>query len=432
MKKISIFILIIFSALGVLSQNTSMQMQKYAVKASSYPRKFNTKLDYEVQIFNTIVIKNIRIKGSNKNYNFMFDTGCTESYISKKIVEDINFTPVFKDSIDDGYTRKLVDFGFIDLDIKGVQFNNILVSDSYKPLAPHCDIDGIIGTNVIKLAVWNINLINNEVILTNNIKNIPNYKTYYKQKIDKFNIKSNCITIGANIPSDITFNIISGSFFLDLGDNSFVSLCIDTTKAYNKRDLRKWKEANILTHSKGVAIQTAHNFIINQNEGYNQIKADRFNFSDFRKYPPENTNKYLPNPIVYYDFADDMSVIGAGILDYYSIILDLKKFRFYSKLLKTNNNNANKSFGFNIIILNNIARVATVWKNTFVDKKGIKAGDKVIKLNNLNLEQITQPICKIYHQIEQILKNTDTVEVTYINEDNKQHTLKVQKENLFK
>lgn len=413
---------------GVFSQQPLKQVKEYSKKASVYPGKFNTNLNYEVQAFHSVIIKNIKIKGSTKSYNFLFDTGCTTSSISKEVAKDINLKSLFKDTISDGYTTQLENFGLIDMEFKGIQFNNILVSDNAN-LPAHCNIDGIIGINIIKLAVWKINLINHEIQLTNTVKNIKDYDTYYKQRIDKYNLKKNknFLTVAARITPNIKF----GTFFLDLGDNGFVTLCIDTSKVYSKRDLIKWEEENKTIHSKGTAIQTDFDLIVDTTIGYNRINADRFHFADVNKYPAENTENYLSNPKVYYDIKADIPVLGAGILDYYSIIFDLKKFDFYTKLINKDNKGASMSFGFAIVILNDTARVATVWENSSAEKQGMKAGDKIVQLNNLNFENNPKPICEIYQEIEKIFNNNKIVDVIFIDSEKRQHNVKINKLNLF-
>lgn len=111
-----------------------------------------------IKIRNKLIIVPITIKG--KEYRFLFDTGAPFS-ISEELQENTNFKTVSKGNIvDSDYNRKKVKWVRINsINVGNVSFKNqtAFVGDfDANPIMNCLEIDGIIGSNLIRHYNWKI------------------------------------------------------------------------------------------------------------------------------------------------------------------------------------------------------------------------------------------------------------------------------------
>ncbi len=390
------------------------QAKKYYKKGEILNKKFLKSVSYDIQPTKKIVIKGISINGSKRKYNFLFDTGSTSSFISTKVANEIGFRTTIKDSVSDGYTFRQTEFGFINLDIEGVKFNNIIVGISDNNYDILCDIDGIIGYNMMQLCVWQIDLPGHKIIISNSVKNLDKINSYYKQYLKIIDC-SPFVMCGFQ-------SIFRGDMLIDLGDNAAITL----NKSYNY--LKKRGET---IKSKGFAIQSSFNLEFDTTKGFELIRFNKFNFGKTSKRKVENTNNFISDPVAYLFDFNQSNVIGAGILDNYAVIFDFPHKKIYTKIT-ANKYIGFRSFGFAIMPYNGEYVVATVWNKSEAQKTGITAGDIVLKINNLNLaESKHQPVCSIYLKIEKELVNNDKIMITIKNKSGITSSYTIQKQDLF-
>ena len=111
-----------------------------------------------IEIRNKLIIVPITIKG--KEYRFLFDTGAPFS-ISEELQENTNFKTVSKGNIvDSDYNRKKVKWVQVNsINVGNVSFKNqtAFVGDfDANPIMNCLEIDGIIGSNLIRQYNWTI------------------------------------------------------------------------------------------------------------------------------------------------------------------------------------------------------------------------------------------------------------------------------------
>ena len=119
----------------------------------------NIKETVDIEIHKRLIIVPISIHG--KEYRFLFDTGAPFS-ISNEIQRDNNFKIVSKGYIiDSDHNRKKINWAQIDSVLIGdVLFQNqtAFVGDfEANPIMKCLEIDGIIGSNLIRQSCWTIN-----------------------------------------------------------------------------------------------------------------------------------------------------------------------------------------------------------------------------------------------------------------------------------
>jgi len=280
-------------------------------------KNFIQKIDFEIKR-GVIVINNVQLVGSNKKYNFILDSGSEYSLISKEVADEIGFTVGFLDEITDGYEKQKIQLGRANFKIENVEFNNVgvgIIDNSQ--MEKICNIDGYIGYNLMKSCIWQLGT--KKVTITDNIKNIKNIASYSKQRL--FN--------GPTVEAGFT-NGFNSTMLFDLGDNGTVEI------QESRIDLIKMKE---IATGTGILYTTGLG-VGKKNEGsiHKLLKVPSFKFG----------NSFVKNMIVYTDNAPQfpIDIIGAGILNYFEIVLDFPKKRIYSlKVLDEYKNEGFKTHG---------------------------------------------------------------------------------------
>jgi hypothetical protein len=167
----------------------------------------------DVEIRNNLIIVPITIKG--KEYRFLFDTGAPFS-ISKELQENTNFKTVSKGNIvDSDYNRKKVKWVRVNsINIGNVSFKNqtAFVGDfNANPIMNCLEIDGIIGSNLIRQYNWTIDqekytlslssktgIDTREDSLVLPFKTDNQYNIYVDINIGKLSIKNVLVDYGSN------------------------------------------------------------------------------------------------------------------------------------------------------------------------------------------------------------------------------------------
>ena len=387
--------------------------QLYNKDITVKPKHYNKNVDFEIQAFKKIVVKNVSINGSKKKYNFLFDTGSNLTYISKKIADEIKFIPTIKDSVSDGYTSKLLDFGKVEIDIKDVCFKDVYVGIDESVNNELLCIDGIIGFNLISKSIWKIDLSKNILLFTDDLKNIKDKEEYYSQKI--FIIHSlPYVVCGFE-------NIYRATMLFDLGDNSTIYLYSSYDFLTKRGKIFKSSGINITQSSFSTEIDT----LITAEK----IMFNKFNFGKTTKKRAENLENFLKYPVADIENINTSNVIGAGILDYYSLIMDFPHKKIYTRLF--NNQFELSSYGIAIGYFNKHYEVLLVWENSPAQKQNIKPGDIILQINNLDLQNFSHnPPCILNKNIEEELKK-DTIELRIKNVNDKVKIYTLTKENIF-
>lgn len=405
---------LLFVSVLILNLTSYAQLNKNSPRGHVSQKEFKVDLDILYSAKKKIVVKNVKINGGSKNYRFILDTGAG-TYISKELARKLDVEIIKTDSVTDGYSYQKTDYGIVNIELKGIQFSNILVGIDSADLGLGilCDIDGILGNNVIGLCVWEF--VGQEITISSNLK-ISDYNgIYLKQKLKLFS--------GAPIVMAGILGQYRADMLLDFGDNATMTLQEkDLPYIRNKKTLEGNGDILVTSLKKPIVFSTKVRL----------LNIPKFTFGNFKRNQSEtgllcsvltNTENEQFFPI---------AVIGAGILDYYSIILDIPKKRIYSKRNSTSAEEYFNSFGFSVRPSENTFLVAVVWDNSPAYQKGIKPGYQVLKLNGLDLKRSLKDNrnCKIYSLIENEMgKNDITIVLRRKNGSQVTHTLT--KQNLF-
>ena len=191
--------------------------------------QFRETIDIEIKkglIFLPVIIE-------GKEYLFLFDSGAPFS-ISEKLQNDHNFKVVSKGNIiDSDHNRKKVNWSQVDtISIGNVIFTNQIafIGDfEANPLLRCLEIDGIIGSNLMRHCNWTIDQQQNTLTLYNGIRD-PNLSSHVMIPF-KTDHQYN-IFIDINVGQAIVRNIL-----VDYGSNGSISLNNEIFTTLRDRDI---------------------------------------------------------------------------------------------------------------------------------------------------------------------------------------------------
>lgn len=387
MKKIKIFIFIIFTNICLAQDiNLNQGNAKNPNYYSEIPFEYvNGKIIIPVQI-------------NNKTYKFLLDTGAPNC-ISKNLTINLNPKILNEIKVSDANDNKSVlnVVELPDLFIGNIAFENSLALsyNEEKNLVFDCfNIDGFIGSNLLRNSIIQINIKNKTLTITNE-----------KSKL-KFNNKNGTklTLIGAQSSPYIWIKIKGKSsgkeqVLLDTGMKGFYDI---STRNYNL-----FKKENIF---QVIAIGNGSQRIglFGNSTIKEQIKVllpeMKISNSSFLNISTISTN-------------DNNSRIGIDLFENGIGTIDFKNKKFYFDEYEINKDLSEKPLGFSPAIINEKLSIGIVWDEKLKEK--IYVGDEIVEINGKNYENYL--LCDFINKIS-IFKG---IQVTEIKVRNKNGEIKI-------
>lgn len=350
-------------------------------------------LAIEYETINKFIIIEGIIKG--KTRRFLFDTGAS-CMISQKLFDELNSPSILGeiavyDSNQLVNTNKVISLNHIILG--GIEFNNIptIVNDNDSNIIFNClEIDGIIGSNLLRNSIIQISSKEHIIYITDNPK-----------KLDLEKKKSSPIILASNQSSPYLWITIQNKrkrkvqVLFDSGANSFLSLSLRHFNAFNKRRI----PYEILSTAKG-----------NSNIGLHGLANDT---SIFRL----KSHNLLLNQSVFTNVSfettmSNSSKIGVELIEYGVVSIDYIHKKFYFEPFFAEKKDLNmKFFPVSPMVKGKKYVIGIVWNEELKNK--INVGDQIIAINNQDYENIA--ICDILKQ-SSTFPEKDEMSITLKNE----------------
>jgi len=374
---------------------TFKSTQKAKLKTSHFKKQLHFRFDDHA-----IILTKVKIKGSDKTYQFLLDNECTSSYITPEVASDINFHPTHTEKITDGYQTEDQYFGALNLSIDGIPFEKVgcaiidLSKETYH-------LDGIIGFNLIKSCVWQIG--SEKIVITDNVKNITERDKYFAQKL--YN--------GEN-PIASFVNGYIATMMIDLGDNGNLEI--------PSREIDWIKSKSIATGEGAVSNTMSGEKGTEAHKKYQHLLVKGFILG----------RDTIPNLEVYTSLNEDAGInyIGAGILDYVDLILDFKKRKMYSCLKeKQPKNSIPSSLGFKFKIEDHQVFVRFLWDHSSAIENGIKLGDKITAIDGIEIASLQNLST---YELRAKIKKELLKETLKVNIERMDHEVTLKRKELFK
>lgn len=380
-KELKLLIVFFLVSLNINAQENISANQGYVEN-----NKYFNEIPYEDR--NGKIIINVQIE--NKSYRFLLDTGAATA-ISEKLQNSIKLHKLGNIKMTDqsGLTDSLEVVSVPEINIDGIKFKDIpaFIAKSDSDIFFSClEIDGIIGSNLLRNSTIQFRPQENKIILTDKSKNLGLKKRNGVQMIVTQNQSSPIIPIKL-----IKDNQVGNEYVLfDTGDKDFyVSSNQSYTQLQSQVDIYDVVAKSIGTFSVGF-FGTA-----NENEHFLlKIPNLKIGNIDFQNVITKTT-------------YNENSRIGSDLLKYGNITLDYKKKRFWfegfqeSKTIEL----TEKPWPIEPVLNNqNEIVVGIIWDESLIEK--INVGDKILKFGNINYEAMNH--CEIMNSTSKV-ENSEAI-----------------------
>ena len=330
---------------------------------------------------------NVSVNGSIIDGLFLIDTGAEYSILSQSIAQQLQIKSLGITAISDGFQSRSDHYGIVDISIDSAHFSQIgvvMVPDTLLGLGVFCDVQGIIGSNILKHAIWHFDL--GKLTILKSIDGVVGYK---RQPLLLHGLTKGVpsILVGINKPR--------GTFLFDTGDNGLITI-------------NKWLLEHILNkqmiEGTGRAVQTLFG---DQNAvdstSYWACKSDTFYVAGLK----------LVNPVVNVEDNSEPPVVGNDFFNYFETILDYPGEQFLVKQICAEYPDFKwHRLGMKVVVEGGELFVGFVWKNSNAYRQGVRPGLRIMRINGLDAHHsFTGPSCDLHHLVDgELEKDTVTFE----------------------
>ncbi|WP_163410240.1 retropepsin-like aspartic protease [Flavobacterium ajazii] len=364
---------LLFAFLFFLSITTVSFGQKTDFRNGTILQKnFCDSIPFEI-VKNKIIIS-LQLNGSEKH--FLFDTGAV-LVISEEIQNVMNYSKTGSVTVDDinGKSNDSKIVTVKELQIGKLTFQDIpsVVVDTKKNHLINClNVDGILGSNLFRNCIVQIDLQKKIIILTDDIQKLA-LQNAYKAPITLNQIGKPYLKI--NLTSEINIEVL-----FDSGADKLISLSNKTLSKAIKN-----KSITILNEGFGVTSVGLHG--MEEPEEKNRILIPQIKFGQAGI-----------NNVVSIVSERTKNALGIQLAEYGTITLDYINKAFYFLPLKQIQDYQNQgTFGFKDKIEENTYSIGIVWTKTQAEKIGLKNGFQILKINDLDFTTRTpENDCSIF------------------------------------
>lgn len=329
----------------------------------------------------------LSINGSEEHYKFLFDMGATTTIISSELSEKLELEPVyhFKSTDSQGKTIKHEYVKIDSLKIGNTKFYGFVAGETIYPENSilRCVLpDGIIGANIMKGLIWQIDYENERIIFSDDLKN---YNILDKTPIIRMSRKppSSCpyITVSKNGEK------IRGLIF-DTGSNGGISIPL------SKKNNYELSVKLIDQSTQGLFGAGADTVYISDNQTINIGSIEMDNVPVEYNYRGKKNigNAFLNNFLVTADFQSRNIYLDPN----QTIAFDRKDFFGY---------------GFSCSIVDSSVIVSSLYENSPAELAGIQINDTIAILNNLPINSYFDNYCGFYTWLYEFRKSNEPITI---------------------
>lgn len=329
------------------------------------PKKYNQIIPYE-KVKGKLMMK-VMING--KSYNFLFDTGAPFA-VSEKIFNDLNLKTVGHVDLHDasGKAEKMIITSLPDLQVGEIHFKDspgIVFQETSAEILDCFGVDGIIGSNMLRNSVVQIDDRNKQMIITDNAHNLSLKKTPFQQ-LDLSVSQSNPFikVILKNGQKDAADKIL-----FDTGADSFYEMSLSAYKF-----LKEKSDVTLpIAESNGTYGWGFHGISENQLQYILEIPELTLNNEKFENVRLSTTES-------------GESRMGSTSLEFGKVTLDYHKKRFYFEPYENTDRKdvSKKSWSIFPTIKNKKFVVGMIWDKNL--EKEINLSDEILQFGNLNFQ----------------------------------------------
>lgn len=369
----------------------------FSINLSAYAQNLNKGKIEQKNYFEVIpyTIKrgfiSVKVSINGKDYNFQFDTGAPFA-ISEKLCRELGLSSSENIQVSDASGKKgevnIVSVPKLNLgNITFLNTKGITFSESNFIYDCH-NVDGIIGSNILRNSIIQFDSENKQIIITDNAKKLEMQEVMY-QKMSLSKSQSNPYINVILKKDDILTNT---NALLDSGSDGFFDI---SNKTYNFIE----KQTNVFNK-------------ISSNEG--SIALGFFGTEEKKQITLVNIpqfliNKFEINNLVATTTSSFNSRIGNQLLKYGKSTLDYKKKRFYFEPYENIETDklSQKPWAINPTYHNGKLVVGIIWDKSL--ESLINLGDEILIFDGIDYSGLS--LCDIITSEREIKKNSVIIEL---------------------
>ena len=378
------------------SCSTKKKFGKLFEEGYTQQQAFNVKIPFEDR-FGLIVIK---VELNNETYDFILDSGAV-NVLSKKLAKKLGGKGLFtvNNADSQGNAQQLEMTKIEEISIGGIKFTGTGagIIDLHQSIDVGCmEVDGVIGSNLMRLAVWKIDFKNQVITITNRkeslalgtkVKKIPFY-TYGEEDKPFCNLKIN--------------EVEEKNVVIDLGSNGGFSL------SYNSYE----KIQNALPiHKKAIEYGSVGS------GGYGYGKMDSLYHVQAGSLSVGEIE--LNNQIIQFS-KSIVPTLGTAFFKNYDLVMNWEDKEL---LLSPHTDYDNHQFihvGFNLHYQDDALIIASLLKESDAEQSGMQLGDKITQIDgkdysNASIEDHCDLLKQVYkdNPIKNVLINRNGEELSF-------------------
>ncbi len=381
-------IILLTVMLLLISCSVNKKITKLIEGGDVQQKTFKVDIPFEYR-FGLVVIK---VELNNETYDFVIDSGAP-NVLSKELAETLGLKGLvtINNMPDAQRTNQPMDITKLEgLTIGGIKFKGTgaVIGDFNQSVEVGClDIDGILGANLMRLAVWKIDYRNQIITISNTKENLV---------LEAGTKRIPFYTDLANTPyCTIKINgIEEKNVMIDLGASMGFNL---SSKTYDKI------QSEVSEHKKVTQIgYGGHGF-----HGYGKIDSIYYLQANELSAGQIRLNKQVIR------FSQNSTpLIGTAFFKNYDLVMnwDDKELLLSPHTVYDNQKFTHKGIDFNY--KDGALRIAALFKESAAEKSGIQLGDKIIQIDGKDYSNTTiADYCELIKQVykDNSIKNVKNV-----------------------
>jgi|GEM_PF-3115137 len=375
MKKITGLLLLLL-LMALAGSCSSIRQFRYMSKGKAPKGTFRTEIPFELN--NGLIIIKVKLNGSDKEFEFMVDSGAPASVIFKEAFETSKAETVMTYGVSDSQGNKTQSaYVLLDVTIGNSIFKDIFTAYSADPnefitcIAP----GGIIGADLMQTANWEIDFVHKKLIISDLKSSLPDLAGYQKVSFTKRSPFGNLpwLNVLPGLTVDLKVNDqVFKDVYIDLGSSGSITLPKnEVTAKLFEHDLKE-----VLTGYSTFGLLGA------------EMDTTFYYYSPNIYMGPLNLNNHS------IDISNhNQSLIGTAIFSDYSMIIDFRKEDLYFKPIGAAEKKSTdeKELGFHLLYDSKSATcyVANIYEGSSAALAGLQLTDTIVEINQQQLPVFT-------------------------------------------
>ncbi len=341
-------------------------------KAKAPKGTFRKEIPFEIN--NGLIVIKVKINNSDREFEFVLDSGAPTSIIYGEAFEHSKAKTVMTYKVSDSQGNSTKSgYVMLDVGLGDLLFKDIFAAYSANPgeyvscIAP-C---GLIGANLMQTANWQIDFANKKIVISDLKKSsLPDLKDYQKLACTKrapFNSMP-WLTVLPGLTVDVKVNgKLFKDVYIDLGSSGGLTLPKNpATDTALKNELKEVVIGYTTFGLFGAKMDTTF-YYSSSNIYVDKLNVNKHTISVAKKNQP---------------------LLGTEVFSDYTMFIDFRKKNVYLKPINRENKPADeKKFGFNLNYdsKNRYCYVASLYEGSSAAKAGLTFNDTVIEINSEKL-----------------------------------------------